>query len=121
MTERSAPERKPEYERDDVPAARWYRCGRRHRDDGQAQRAGSVDPRLEHASTIPSAFYKGQEIFERSSPWWAYPLFLQNFLVPAPTNATGPLSVAWSLAVEEQFYLLWPLCLLLFFPGTLGR
>ncbi len=45
----------------------------------------------------------------RSSPWWAYPLFLQNFLVPVPTMATGLLGVTWSLAVEEQFYLIWPL------------
>ncbi len=44
----------------------------------------------------------------RSSPWWAYPLFLQNFLVPIPTMATGPLGVMWSLAIEEQFYLIWP-------------
>src|SRR5271168_1894347 len=48
-------------------------------------------------------------IFERASPWWAFPLFLQNFLVARSTNATGPLGVAWSLAIEEQFYLLWPL------------
>ena len=45
----------------------------------------------------------------RSSPWWAYPVFLQNFLVPVPTMATGLLGVTWSLAVEEQFYLAWPL------------
>jgi len=48
-------------------------------------------------------------VFGRSSPWWAYPLFLQNFLVPNSAGATGPLGVTWSLAVEEQFYLFWPL------------
>ena len=48
-------------------------------------------------------------VFDRSSPWWAFPLFLQNFLVRNSSGATGPLGVAWSLAVEEQFYLVWPL------------
>jgi peptidoglycan/LPS O-acetylase OafA/YrhL len=47
-------------------------------------------------------------ILERSSPWWAYPLLLQNFLVPNVTMSTGLLGVTWSLAIEEQFYLIWP-------------
>ncbi len=47
-------------------------------------------------------------IFEvRSAPWWSYLFFIQNFLVPIPTMATGALGVTWSLAVEEQFYLVW--------------
>ncbi len=55
----------------------------------------------------PSEF---QTVFgPRSSPWWAFPLFLQNFFVPIPTSAYGLLGVTWSLAVEEQFYLVWPL------------
>jgi peptidoglycan/LPS O-acetylase OafA/YrhL len=52
---------------------------------------------------------EAHSIFERSAPWWSFPLFLQNFLVQNPTGAAGALGVAWSLAVEEQFYLIWPL------------
>jgi peptidoglycan/LPS O-acetylase OafA/YrhL len=61
-------------------------------------------------------------VFEaRSSPWWAYPLFLQNFLVPIPTMATGPLGVTWSLAIEEQFYLIWPFIVRFCNPTQLRR
>jgi peptidoglycan/LPS O-acetylase OafA/YrhL len=48
------------------------------------------------------------EIFQRATPWWSYPFFLQNFLVAAPALAVGALGVSWSLAVEELFYLVWP-------------
>ena len=49
------------------------------------------------------------EILRRSHPWWSYPFFLQNFFVMEPSLAVGPLGVSWSLAVEELFYLFWPL------------
>ena len=53
---------------------------------------------------------EAQRIFEtRSMPWWSYLVYMQNFFVPVVTKAAGVLGVTWSLAVEEQFYALWPL------------
>jgi peptidoglycan/LPS O-acetylase OafA/YrhL len=62
-----------------------------------------------------------QAVVQQSSPWWAYPLFLQNFLIPIPTNGAGPLGVTWSLAIEEQFYLFWPLVVRLCSSTVLRR
>jgi len=49
-------------------------------------------------------------IVEGQVPLWSYLVFVQNFLM-SQQNAFGPewLSVTWSLAVEEQFYLCLPL------------
>ncbi len=49
----------------------------------------------------------GAIVFARSSPWWAYPLFLQNIFVHHSNGAAGPLGVTWSVAIEEQFYVVW--------------
>jgi peptidoglycan/LPS O-acetylase OafA/YrhL len=43
----------------------------------------------------------------RQSHRWAYWLYLQNWITTSP--GIDALSHTWSLAVEEQFYLLWPL------------
>src|SRR5215472_3093603 len=32
---------------------------------------------------------EARAVVQQSSPWWAYPLFLQNFLIPIPTNGAG--------------------------------
>lgn len=58
-------------------------------------------PMVRHRLTV--------DILRTAAPRWSYFLFLQNFLVAAPTRALGPLGVTWSLAVEELFYLVWPL------------
>jgi peptidoglycan/LPS O-acetylase OafA/YrhL len=49
----------------------------------------------------------GALVIVRSTPRWSYLFYLQNFLVPHPTGSVGPLGTTWSLAIEEQFYLVW--------------
>jgi peptidoglycan/LPS O-acetylase OafA/YrhL len=39
--------------------------------------------------------------------WWPYALYVSNIVYGNSTQPT-PLGVVWSLAVEEQFYLVWP-------------
>jgi peptidoglycan/LPS O-acetylase OafA/YrhL len=39
-----------------------------------------------------------------NTPWWAYPLFVQNLFHFVLPPAIGP---TWSLAIEEQYYFLW--------------
>jgi peptidoglycan/LPS O-acetylase OafA/YrhL len=42
-----------------------------------------------------------------AKPAWAFALFVQNLAIGH--LITGPLSPTWSLAIEEQFYFVWPL------------
>jgi peptidoglycan/LPS O-acetylase OafA/YrhL len=62
-----------------------------------------------------------QVFASRSMPWWSYLIFLQNFFVPVITKATGLLGVTWSLAVEEQFYLVWAVVVWLCSEAQLRR
>ncbi len=56
-----------------------------------------------------------------SIPMWTYLVHLQNFWM-AQTNSWGPgyLGITWSLAVEEQFYLLLPVVVYLCKPKQVG-
>jgi peptidoglycan/LPS O-acetylase OafA/YrhL len=57
-----------------------------------------------------------ERIFAQCHPWQSYFLFLQNFFVHE--FGIGPVGVTWSLAIEEQFYLVWPV-VILFLPRKL--
>ncbi len=50
-------------------------------------------------------------------PFWSYWLLLQNFFMADLANlGNSALSVTWSIAIEEQFYILFPL--IVFFVNT---
>jgi peptidoglycan/LPS O-acetylase OafA/YrhL len=58
----------------------------------------------------------GSHPFVETGKLWHYLLFIQNFyFVPAQNPSFLGLAVMWSVAIEEQFYVIWPL-LLAFVP-----
>ena len=56
---------------------------------------------------------------EALPPWWKFLTFTQNFGLDLRTG--GTFSHAWSLCIEEQFYLLLPFLVLAFSRSRLGR
>ncbi len=56
---------------------------------------------------------------ENAKPAWAFVLFVQNLAIGHAI--TGPLSATWSLAIEEQFYFVWPLVIWLLPRNAIKR
>jgi len=53
--------------------------------------------------------YPYKSLFKDTIPLWSYPLFVQNFFMLVEKSLGAHwLSVTWSLAIEEQFYLVLP-------------
>jgi peptidoglycan/LPS O-acetylase OafA/YrhL len=59
-------------------------------------------------------------VVEQCHPWQTYLFFVQNLIVPK-SGTFGPLQLTWSLCVEEQFYLVWPLVVLFCSPKNIAR
>lgn len=61
-----------------------------------------------------SAYPRFQWLFSDPMPLWSYATFMQNFFMGILGHfGGGAFNVTWSLAVEEQFYLLIPLLIYL--------
>jgi peptidoglycan/LPS O-acetylase OafA/YrhL len=63
------------------------------------------------AATVPATRGAFGEAFENQAWWWLYGVNL--FITRANSWVGGELNHFWTLAIEEQFYLAWPLVVLL--------
>ncbi len=59
------------------------------------------------ANTLPGAVLGWRQLGHRTAVW--YWMFLGNVPLVTGIGKDNSLNVAWSLAVEEQFYIVWPL------------
>jgi peptidoglycan/LPS O-acetylase OafA/YrhL len=58
---------------------------------------------------VPQAHHKASRLLVSGSDWLWYASYTSNFLIAkAGAFRNGMLDVSWSLAIEEQFYVLWP-------------
>jgi len=68
-----------------------------------------VLPRFPEAYSVLSAQVDVPPAEQVDIPQWPYWVYLTNVAIAGRGFMHGLLDVAWSLAIEEQFYLVWPL------------
>lgn len=67
-----------------------------------------------------ASYFPASPLFAGTMPLWTFPLYAQN-LMGDFTRAPAWIGVSWSLAVEEQFYLLFPMVVRVFSRPVLLR
>lgn len=72
------------------------------------------------ADALHSTAYTRSLLFNQM-PIWSYATFTQNFYMVASGIYGNFLGVTWSLAMEEQFYLLLPFAVFFFSRGTIAK
>jgi peptidoglycan/LPS O-acetylase OafA/YrhL len=73
-------------------------------------------------TTSPSTGGAWEWLFGNLMPWWSYLTLTQNFAMADVGSFGGnALGITWSLAIEEQFYLLMPIFLHWMKPAQLTR
>jgi peptidoglycan/LPS O-acetylase OafA/YrhL len=61
------------------------------------------------------------DLYPSSQGWVSYLLYVQNWWIPLHERSHSLFGQFWSLGVEEQFYLFWPMCVWWISPRYLAR